>query len=990
MNIKNIPLSAGDATYFDSRNNPNAVQETTNGYHEKLGGVVKRDGLTVSRVVDAQEIIGTKDIFTIQEAGDVFDNDERRLGKIIRGAQELSPLLNNNNNWSKVATALLGNNIHCLFQQESDVASSNSKEYKYLHVVYNKSTMSMVSQSQTRYSTSSLTANPSGAASDIFVRQDRVHILLKSSDRNLELFYDEIKTVADTTITSFFPSQSDQVGIKYSNEIVRGLYTLSSGSNVDFRRVRAQFNRTTGLLEIIGTSNISLINNLSRARFLVGEGYDVIYSRAGNNIGSIRAINHTDVGFTAASTTTYDHNNGDLNEIIGTHRIGNNYYYAFTKAGASFTSSQAYSGVIDGRKPSSESDGSRTQFLRGARVVVLSSASSKVAAYSSDYIFSGFTGYQDSFLIGKINMSQNIISFENPDETLLTMPPFSATQSATHLVVQGELNKDASRYFIPVLRKGTIISTNINGSTFGHGFDFIVFSKTETEKTSYRRIGGRVYLAGGVLKKIQNGIMTDVSFVEAPTLSIPTADDTATPLSRHDFVAIYERRNQDGQLDRSFLSNVVTKMITTSGNATKVLSFSVSNLIVGRSNDCNIKIYKTDPNGTVFYLLHEVNSNNSITNPVLNQEFTVTVVGNATTDVRDELPQGFVLYTGNISGNESLPISMPTSVTEFDRGLAVTQNSSAQGTVAFSNAYHQQNAPSIFFTYARTFYLESRARAIAELDAALIIFTENEIYSKTGTNAPRLISTAANLGAVNQNSVVAAQNEIIFQSDKGIYSISRGQVIARKGLPIKDYELTRVIRAFTLPDKNLTMLFQENGRVLVYNSEFNLWTTFIYPIGVDDVTIDSNGVLNFLISNKIYSESAANCEQTSLTVQTSDLMLSGQLLDNRLKEVQILGEFNKDSVVEVSFTYDYDGVTTSNQYTYTNKSIDELSNEGFYLNATHGTIVGNNIIRIKPKVQRCTSVKIKIVETSSGAASLNSLVVCYDDAIGKNKSFRGA
>ena len=126
-------------------------------------------------------------------------------------------------------------------------------------------------------------------------------------------------------------------------------------------------------------------------------------------------------------------------------------------------------------------------------------------------------------------------------------------------------------------------------------------------------------------------------------------------------------------------------------------------------------------------------------------------------------------------------------------------------------------------------------RVLAPMDDKLIIFKHDAIYyiygngpDNTGTNndfsEPVFITST--VGCDNQQSVVYIPEGIMFQSDKGIWLLTRDMQTLYIGAPVEDFNSQTVLSSVNVPGTNQVRITLDNGIVLMYDYFFKQWGTF--------------------------------------------------------------------------------------------------------------------------------------------------------------------
>jgi hypothetical protein len=137
--------------------------------------------------------------------------------------------------------------------------------------------------------------------------------------------------------------------------------------------------------------------------------------------------------------------------------------------------------------------------------------------------------------------------------------------------------------------------------------------------------------------------------------------------------------------------------------------------------------------------------------------------------------------------------------------------------------------------------------ALGVMDNKLVIFKRSKIYMVSGDGPnnlgigaytlPRLVST--DTGCKDFRSVVRMPAGLMFQSDKGIYILNRGEAVQYIGKPVEAFNDQDVTAATLIADTNEVRFLSSDERTLVFDYEFGTWTTFTNHEGLDAIIHDN-------------------------------------------------------------------------------------------------------------------------------------------------------
>ncbi len=150
------------------------------------------------------------------------------------------------------------------------------------------------------------------------------------------------------------------------------------------------------------------------------------------------------------------------------------------------------------------------------------------------------------------------------------------------------------------------------------------------------------------------------------------------------------------------------------------------------------------------------------------------------------------------------------------------------------------NDLSVEFTDA--FFLEfpDEIVAVATLTNQLVAFGSRGIYAVAGEgpgntgvgefSAP--VRIPGNIGIADPRTLVETPKGWVFISARGFYLLDFGMDLAYIGSPVHAYNDQTFVAATLLADVNQVRFLTDDGRTLVWNHEYNLWTTFTNVEGV--------------------------------------------------------------------------------------------------------------------------------------------------------------
>ena len=136
--------------------------------------------------------------------------------------------------------------------------------------------------------------------------------------------------------------------------------------------------------------------------------------------------------------------------------------------------------------------------------------------------------------------------------------------------------------------------------------------------------------------------------------------------------------------------------------------------------------------------------------------------------------------------------------------------------------------------------------ALGAMDSNLLIFKKDAIYyisgsgpDNTGSNSgqsgpftdPIFITSV--VGCTDQQSIVFTNAGLMFQSDKGIWLLSRNLETSYIGAPVEEFTLgATVLSSVIVPGTNQVRFTLNTGITLMYDYYYQQWSTFVNVPGI--------------------------------------------------------------------------------------------------------------------------------------------------------------
>ncbi len=437
------------------------------------------------------------------------------------------------------------------------------------------------------------------------------------------------------------------------------------------------------------------------------------------------------------------------------------------------------------------------------------------------------------------------------------------------------------------------------------------------------KVDKRIYLCDGGLIELDKTRPHENGFVYPPYIpTVTVVTGTANPnvaSKKFSYAAIYEYFDTEGQ--RTFSAPFYyTTLPTTSASASsitiKVFSpvgsmkffgayYPPTSLIT--SSRPRIVLYRTTNNGSVYYRLGEVVSDNDGSlESYSDQASDASITGNE------------VLYTtGGVLENNPAPAAdfcfsggnriFLGGLEEKDE-IAYSKKQLFGESVAFNDFYRIRVSTGLSFD-------RSPISAGGYMDGKIIIFRKQSIYFCQGDgpnelgvgsfSEPEIISSDA--GCEEPRSVVNMPLGLMFKSKKGIYLLSRGLAVQYIGAEVEAYNQYNIYASILSEANNEVRFYLTTGTCLVYNYLFQSWSVFTGQGSTDADVWDSKPTI--IKSSKIQNETVGTFtdDGSFYSMRFISPWLKLNLIQGYLRcyQLWIIGEFKSAHTLKCLVTADY-------------------------------------------------------------------------------------
>ena len=279
--------------------------------------------------------------------------------------------------------------------------------------------------------------------------------------------------------------------------------------------------------------------------------------------------------------------------------------------------------------------------------------------------------------------------------------------------------------------------------------------------------------------------------------------------------------------------------------------------------------------------------------------------------------------------------------------------------------------------------------ALAPMDDKLIIFKKNAICYINGVGPDNLGTTATGcplgnysqptfitsvVGCANQNSIVLMQDGLMFESDKGIWLLTRGLGTQYIGAPVENFNSSVVTSANNLPGTNYIVFTLDAGVSLLYDYFYRQWAAFAGVSALSSCIY--NGLHTLLTpSNQILQETPGlyldNANPVLMSFTTGWINLASLQGYERFYEFYLLANYLSPHYLLCQVAYDYN--TSALSEVLLRPDNFSPSTPGPFGNPTpFGAPVSKEQFRVHAKQQLCESFQLTIQEVYDVSMGVNA------------------
>lgn len=484
-------------------------------------------------------------------------------------------------------------------------------------------------------------------------------------------------------------------------------------------------------------------------------------------------------------------------------------------------------------------------------------------------------------------------------------------------------------------------------------------------------LGAQLHTNGGMIQSYDGKEIVEHGFHLFPeNLADAGTATTGGNISdgNYQYAAVYSWVDNQGQLHRSAPSPALNISLSGATN-TQTQTITVPTLrITEKSTDVVIELYRTEATGTIFYKVTSVSS------PTYNDQ-TVDSINIVDTISDTNLIDNEILYTtGGVLENIAPPSA---SIIETFQGRIFLAGLEDENQIQFSKVRNELSP--VEFNDTQIINVNARGGkivALAAMDDKLVIFKERAIFYLSGQGPnnlgeqnnfiePELITN--DVGCLSQNSIVLMPDGLMFQSQKGIYTLTRNLQIAYTGSPVEHLNNLSVKSANLVTSQNVVIFITE-AQALVFNYFIQKWTTYTNHNGISATSL--NGIYYYVREdNEVYKQSDTYTDNGSfikLKLETSWLSFAGTQGYQRVYRMLMLGEYRNPHKLLFKVAYNFVDAFIQEKLIDTG----DFTRDNIYgtespygSDSPYGGTGNSYQVRLDMKIQKCQSLKIQIEDS---------------------------
>lgn len=295
--------------------------------------------------------------------------------------------------------------------------------------------------------------------------------------------------------------------------------------------------------------------------------------------------------------------------------------------------------------------------------------------------------------------------------------------------------------------------------------------------------------------------------------------------------------------------------------------------------------------------------------------------------------------------------------------------------------------------------------ALAPMDTELIMFKQDAMFYLNGTGPDNTgagstysqpIYISSTVGCANQNSIVQTDEGLMFQSDKGIWLLSRGLQPSYIGQAVERLVLGNVVTsANIIPGTTQARFILNTGITLMYDYFYKQWGWFTNTPGISATLyqgmhtyLDKYGRIVQETPNKYFDIGTP----VTMYVLSNWIQLQGLSGYQRFLELQLLGSYITPHTLNVQFGYNFGPLSEQAEIEPINGTGNYGTDQLFGQTSPYGGPGSLEQWRVQNSTQQCQSFQVSIQEvydeTMGIVAGAGLTLSAFTAIIGVTRGYR--
>lgn len=295
--------------------------------------------------------------------------------------------------------------------------------------------------------------------------------------------------------------------------------------------------------------------------------------------------------------------------------------------------------------------------------------------------------------------------------------------------------------------------------------------------------------------------------------------------------------------------------------------------------------------------------------------------------------------------------------------------------------------------------------ALAPMDTELIIFKQDAMFylngagpdnTGAGSTYSQPIYISSTVGCANPNSIVQTDEGLMFQSDKGIWLLSRGLQPSYIGQAVERLVIgNTVVAANIIPGTTQARFILNTGITVMYDYFYKQWGTFTNTPGKSATLY--NGLHTYLDNyERIVQETPGKYLDVTnpvlMSFASSWIQLQGLSGYQRFLELQFLGTYISPHTLNVEFGYDFGPLSEQAEIEPINGTGAYGADDLFGQTSPFGGPGNFEQWRVQNATQQCQSFQVSIQEvydsTQGVPAGAGLTLSAFTAIVGVTRGYR--